>query len=415
MALDGIHWLIGFLVALLMHAAGLMFIDAGQRTIALEEDGHSDEIVVLLGRGSGNIAETAKLLNATLEARQAESPAAIPNEAVSEVAKRVRESTMINDQVPAPDQSRRDQDVETVSALEARGIDSVKTEPETVPAQTSMTVDSVAVLDIATEPELQDDEVDSPAPADAGTPSPEIIEIVAPETLLVKESEPRLPAAQIAAEIGTAPAVDPVDEADAPRPDADEVAPSAVASIIAPEVDANRPAPAVDSSPEVAAVLDLETVESLSEVDQTTTAYPQSVDTETLAVPEEQVVRAVTLEELQQRSGGEGVVAGYAGLLKARLQENMHYPRAARLSGQEGRAVVRFLIDRQGSVLSIELEQGSGYPLLDREAVEMIQRADPFPEMPAQMLGANLELRVPVAFEIKDKAATRNVPPINLE
>ena len=93
----------------------------------------------------------------------------------------------------------------------------------------------------------------------------------------------------------------------------------------------------------------------------------------------------------------------------------MHYPRAARLAGQEGRAIVRFVIDRSGKVLSIRLEQGSGHNVLDREAVEMIERADPFPVMPAEMIASELELRVPIVFEIHDESLIRQIPPIYLE
>lgn len=136
----------------------------------------------------------------------------------------------------------------------------------------------------------------------------------------------------------------------------------------------------------------------------------QAVATAPAARPE-----TIDLEDLQQEANGSGVVASYAGRLKGWLKENMHYPRAARLAGQEGRVVVRFVIDRAGRVQSIVVESESGYPLLDREAREMIERGDPFPEIPPEMPGEQLEIRVPVSFNVRDETLTKEIPPIYLE
>lgn len=152
-------------------------------------------------------------------------------------------------------------------------------------------------------------------------------------------------------------------------------------------------------------------VEESRASEQSTTVVSQPVESSQIA-PREQVARAISLDELHDISG---VSARYAGLLKGWLRENMHYPRAARLAGQEGRAIVRFVIDRAGKVSSIQLEQGSGHRILDREAVEMIERAEPFPIMPAEMAGSRLELRVPVVFEIHDESLFKQIPPIFLE
>jgi len=142
---------------------------------------------------------------------------------------------------------------------------------------------------------------------------------------------------------------------------------------------------------------------------------PDVSSSATPEVTESTAPETVRLRDLQQRSGGAGVVARYAGVLKGWLQKNMHYPRAARLAGQEGDVVVRFVIDRDGNVQSVELESGSGYELLDREATEMVERGDPFPAMPVDMPGDRLEVRVPVSFHVRDETLTKDLPPIYLE
>ncbi|MDZ7840452.1 MAG: TonB family protein [Gammaproteobacteria bacterium] len=220
----------------------------------------------------------------------------------------------------------------------------------------------------------------------------------ASETLPVSETPPAsetLPASETPAldEPISAPATDPAPVEDLETARAERPDPAVAATVV-------EPAANVDTAVDVAAARpSAPEVREMSE--------PRAVET---TAPE-----TVRLQELQERSGGSGVVAHYAGVLKGWLQRNMHYPRAARVAGQEGDVVVRFVIDREGNVQSVELESGSGYPLLDREATEMVERGDPFPAMPGDMPGERLEVRVPVSFHVRDATATRNLPPIDLE
>jgi len=147
-------------------------------------------------------------------------------------------------------------------------------------------------------------------------------------------------------------------------------------------------------------------------------AGPATSQAEPLTAPQTAPVaepETIDLETLQDAGDGTGVAARYAGALKGWLTANMHYPRAARLEGQEGEVVVRFVIDRAGWVQSIVLEASSGHPLLDREAREMVERGEPFPGMPGDMPGDRLEIRVPVSFDVREETRVKEMPPIFLE
>lgn len=50
------------------------------------------------------------------------------------------------------------------------------------------------------------------------------------------------------------------------------------------------------------------------------------------------------------------------------------YPLASRLLGEEGRVLVRALVDAQGLPLEVRLEKGSGHERLDRSAVAVVRR-----------------------------------------
>src|SRR5262249_6530435 len=88
-------------------------------------------------------------------------------------------------------------------------------------------------------------------------------------------------------------------------------------------------------------------------------------------------------------------IARWRDLVIARLQSVKRYP-----SGEEGQgtATVSFSVDRNGRVLSRSLVRGSGVAALDREVMDMIQRAQPFPSFPPAMPQSAVHLSVPVHF-----------------
>lgn len=94
-------------------------------------------------------------------------------------------------------------------------------------------------------------------------------------------------------------------------------------------------------------------------------------------------------------------VPSWQGRLLSHLERHKRYPRAAQARRQEGVAQVRFTIDRDGNVLSVQLDRSSGVSSLDEETVEMVRRASPLPAPPEEMAKDRIELVVPVQFFIR--------------
>lgn len=88
----------------------------------------------------------------------------------------------------------------------------------------------------------------------------------------------------------------------------------------------------------------------------------------------------------------------WEGRMLAHLNKNRRYPVSAMARRQQGVPYVRFVMDREGRVLSSRLERSSGFDALDREAVTLPKRAQPLPKPPADKPGASIELVVPVEF-----------------
>lgn len=85
----------------------------------------------------------------------------------------------------------------------------------------------------------------------------------------------------------------------------------------------------------------------------------------------------------------------------AHLGKHKRYPMSARQRRQQGTAWVRLTLDRNGRVLSRRLEQGCGIEALDREAEELLDRAQPLPPIPADLKEDQMELVLPVEFSLR--------------
>lgn len=88
--------------------------------------------------------------------------------------------------------------------------------------------------------------------------------------------------------------------------------------------------------------------------------------------------------------------------LLGHLARYKRYPTDARRRGIEGTSQVRFSLDGNGRVLSIELARSSGNASLDRATLAMIRRASPVPKPPAELLNAGqLEIVAPFIYSLE--------------
>jgi periplasmic protein TonB len=86
----------------------------------------------------------------------------------------------------------------------------------------------------------------------------------------------------------------------------------------------------------------------------------------------------------------------YDALIFGQLQRFKRYPLAAH--GASGTVMVQFELNRAGEVISSKVTKSSGNQLLDREALEILHRASPFPAFPAAKPGTQDSFIAPVNF-----------------
>jgi protein TonB len=85
----------------------------------------------------------------------------------------------------------------------------------------------------------------------------------------------------------------------------------------------------------------------------------------------------------------------------AHLGKHKRYPPEARSAHVEGEVELSFTLDSAGRVVSTHINRSSGSPVLDREAVAMLERAQPLPAVPKQVAGGRIALMMPIRYRLK--------------
>lgn len=149
------------------------------------------------------------------------------------------------------------------------------------------------------------------------------------------------------------------------------------------------PQPPVQPRLQVAAVTDVEPLQAPPPTPRVEVAAETPPAAETTAPPSRPAPPAASASAAAQT---------WQGRLLAHLEQRKRYPAEARARRLQGVAHVRFTMDRSGRVLSVALERSSGHAALDREALALLQRAQPLPAPPPETPGERITLTVPIDF-----------------
>jgi protein TonB len=92
-------------------------------------------------------------------------------------------------------------------------------------------------------------------------------------------------------------------------------------------------------------------------------------------------------------------VATWKSQIVTLLEHNKRYPADARGRGEQGVAQLAFSIDRDGRVMSSRIVKSSGSAALDAETLALIERGQPYPRPPPELVGR--ELTLPLRYSIR--------------
>lgn len=90
----------------------------------------------------------------------------------------------------------------------------------------------------------------------------------------------------------------------------------------------------------------------------------------------------------------------YMKLLKDKIQNVWVYPEQARLKNQQGTLLVKFGINKNGSLAYADVIRSSGYPILDEAAIKAIKEASPFNPLPERFGVDRLNIYATFSYEL---------------
>ena len=90
----------------------------------------------------------------------------------------------------------------------------------------------------------------------------------------------------------------------------------------------------------------------------------------------------------------------FLGRLRARVQQSLRYPLAARRRGLSGTVNVEIVIRPDGAISAVAVADSSSHAVLDDAAVETIRRLAPEP-LPRDVPPRTLRVRLPVVFALE--------------
>jgi len=103
-------------------------------------------------------------------------------------------------------------------------------------------------------------------------------------------------------------------------------------------------------------------------------------------------------QSAQSNAAGNAAVSNYPGQVATRLRRALQYPRDAQRQGIRGEVHVRFTVNASGQAAGITVARSSGHAVLDQAAVATVQRASPFPAIPAAAARSSWPFTVPLVF-----------------
>lgn len=81
------------------------------------------------------------------------------------------------------------------------------------------------------------------------------------------------------------------------------------------------------------------------------------------------------------------------------ISTNVIYPTVARENGIEGKAIVQFVVEKDGSITHIEVVRTAGDPSLDKEAIRVVRAMPKW--LPGKHRGKTLRVKYTVPFNFR--------------
>ena len=109
---------------------------------------------------------------------------------------------------------------------------------------------------------------------------------------------------------------------------------------------------------------------------------------------EEEEVIFVVVETMPEFPGGQQALFKY-------LSENVKYPVIAQENGIQGRVICQFVVNRDGSIVDVEVVRSGGDPSLDKEAIRVIKSMPKWKAGQQRGKPVRVKYTLPVNFKLQ--------------
>ena len=109
---------------------------------------------------------------------------------------------------------------------------------------------------------------------------------------------------------------------------------------------------------------------------------------------EEEEVVFVVVESMPEFPGGQQALFKY-------LSENVKYPVIAQENGIQGRVICQFVVNKDGSIVDVEVVRSGGDPSLDKEAIRVIKSMPKWKPGKQRGKAVRVKYTVPVNFKLQ--------------
>lgn len=91
----------------------------------------------------------------------------------------------------------------------------------------------------------------------------------------------------------------------------------------------------------------------------------------------------------------------YIEYVKRTLNRNKTYPTRAVRYKEEGNVMITFQILKTGALTELRIKSSSGFPSLDRQAMQIVEKSSPFKHFPPNLSQNLLSIEVPMEFKLR--------------
>ena len=170
------------------------------------------------------------------------------------------------------------------------------------------------------------------------------------------------------------------------------------------EVEIQQTSQETPPPPPPPAVQEVEVLNVVEDNVETETIEVSTEETETevvIAAPveapveeEEEEVVFVIVESMPEFPGGQQALFKY-------LSENVKYPVIAQENGIQGRVICQFVVNKDGSIVDVEVVRSGGDASLDKEAVRVIKTMPKWKPGKQRGKPVRVKFTVPVSFKLQ--------------